>query len=96
MARKGGSRRNMRSRFTKNIKAKGKISLRRYLQEFKEGDKVHLALEPSMHKGSFMPKFGGKVGVVEGKEGSCYKIGIKDFDKKKTLVIHPIHLRKAK
>lgn len=96
MARKGGPRRSKRSLFSKGVKQKGKISLRRYLQEFSVGDKVLLALEPSIHKGTFFPRFAGKGGVVTKKVGSCYEVQIKDFDKTKIVVVHPVHLKKQK
>lgn len=95
MARKGGARRSKRYAFSKNIKAKGKISLNNYLREFQAGDKVNLTIEPAINSGQYHPRFIGKAGVVSGKQGDCYLVKINDFDKEKTLVVHPIHMRKA-
>lgn len=95
MARKGGLRRSKRAAYSKNIKAKGKISLKNFLREFKQGEKVNLTLEPAVLGGQYHPRFLGKSGVVVGKQGSCYKVKIKDFDKEKELIVHPIHMRRA-
>ncbi|MDP7610310.1 MAG: 50S ribosomal protein L21e [Candidatus Woesearchaeota archaeon] len=94
--RTGGARRKTRNKFSKNIREKGKISLRKYFQEFKEGEKVLLKIEPSIQKGVYFRRFHSKVGVIKEKKGSCYSIVINDMKKgkQKTLVIHPVHLKK--
>jgi len=94
MARIGGPRRKKVSRFTKSTRAKGKISLRRYLSEFEDGDRVSLTVEPSIHKGMYHPRFIGKSGIVLSRKGSCYEVKIHDFSKEKILIVHPIHMRK--
>lgn len=93
MKRTGGLRRKTRSKLAKNIREKGKISIVRYMQEFKEGDSVCLKAEPSMHKGMFPPRYYGKSAIVKGKRGRCYMVQIKDCNKTKTLIVHPVHLR---
>lgn len=92
--RKGGFRRKTRHKLKKNVRAKGKISIRRYSQVFNNGDRVILKAEPAVQKGMYFPRFHGKAGVINGKRGKCYEVLIKDGGKKKTLVIHPIHLKK--
>jgi large subunit ribosomal protein L21e len=92
--RVGGSRRKTRHKLQKDIRHKGKISVTRYFQEFNEGDKVLLALEPAVHGGMYHPRFHSKVGVVKSKKGTCYNVAITDGDKKKTLIVHPVHLRR--
>jgi large subunit ribosomal protein L21e len=87
-------RRRTRYKLKKPTSEKGKISIRAYLAEYKPGDKVILKTEPSIHGGIFHPKFEGKVGVIGGKAGDCYKVAIKDFTKAKTLLVHPIHLKR--
>lgn len=78
----------------KHFRAKGKISIRQFLQAFLPGDRVHLTLEPAIHKGMFHPRFSGKNGIIKKKTGSCYEVVIKDINKEKVLVAHPVHLRK--
>jgi len=92
--RLGGFRRKTRSKLRKNPREKGKISIANYLQEFKINDKVLLKADPSIQKGMYFPRFHSKSGIVLGKQGSSYKILIKDGDKNKVLIVHPIHLKK--
>ncbi len=93
--RSGGFRRKTRHKLKKNIREKGKISIRKYLQEFKLGDKVLLKAEPSIQKGMYFPRFHSKVGIIKEKQGKCYKVLIKDHNKEKFLIVHPIHLSKV-
>ena len=88
----GGFRRKTRHKFTKSRRTKGKISISRYLQEFKAGDKISLHVEPATQKGMYHPCFIGKPGIVKGKQGRCYEVLIKDQKKEKVLIVHPVHL----
>jgi len=94
--RTGGFRRKTRSKLRKNIRDKGKISIRRYLQSFKKGERVFLGSEPAVQKGMYHPKYYGKAGLIKNKRGNCYEVLIKDGGKEKTLIIHPIHLKNDK
>ena len=49
---------------SKNIRCRGKLSLVRYFQSFKEGDRVYLVSEPSVHSGLYHSRFYGKAGVA--------------------------------
>jgi len=73
----------------------GKIKLSRYFQDFKEGDRVAVIRELAMNP-KFPKQLQGRSGVVEGKRGSSYIVRIKDINKKKTYIIHPVHLKKLK
>jgi len=92
----GGFRRKSRHKLTKKLKNKGKIPLSKYLQDLKLGAKVCLKAEPAVQKGMYLPRFHGKVGILKAKKGSCYEVIIKDLDKEKTLVVHPVHLQALK
>lgn len=94
MKKIGGFRRKTRSLFRKGMSEKGKISLQRYLQTFEKGDRVKLILESSLNKGIYHPMFYGKNGLISGKKGRCYEVLIMDGGKQKTLIVHPIHLKK--
>jgi large subunit ribosomal protein L21e len=94
VTRIGGFRRKTRYKLQKKKTEKGKLSITRYLQSFKDGDTVSLKAEPSIHNGMYYPKFHGKTGVVVGKSGGCYEVLIKDGSVKKKLVVHPVHLKK--
>ena len=89
-----GTRRKTRHKLQKNTRDKGKISITRFFQEFVKGDKVLLAAEPAVQTGMYDPRFHSKVGMVESKRGHCYNVAIKDGGKAKSLIVHPIHLRK--
>ncbi len=79
----------------KKIRERGKLKLGRYFQELKEGDRVSIIRELSQ-KAPFPFRIQGRAGVVEGKRGSNYIIKLKDYDKEKRFIIHPIHLKKLK
>ncbi|MBI3027156.1 50S ribosomal protein L21e [Candidatus Woesearchaeota archaeon] len=91
----GGIRRKTRYKFRKEKRARGKISISKYLQSFISGDKVCLSLESAVQKGMYHPRFMGIVGVIKGKRGKCYEVAINDMGKGKTLLVHPVHLKKA-
>ena len=91
----GGSRRKTRYKFKKETNRRGKISISRYFQKFEVGDKVSLGVEPAVQKGMYYPTYLGKIGTITGKRGRCYEILINDMDKEKTLIAHPVHLRRT-
>ncbi len=93
MVKKQGIRRKSRDKLSKNIRDHGKISLRRYLQVLREGDKVAFSAEPAYHKGLYHPRFHGKVGTVLGRQGRCYQVLFDDMDKEKMIIVHPVHLK---
>lgn len=94
MQRIGGARRKTRSIMRKPLRERGKLSVSRYFQKYSEGDKVCLKAEPSVQKGIYFRRFHGKTGIIESKRGNCYNVRIKDINKEKVLIIHPIHLKK--
>ncbi|MAG52567.1 MAG: 50S ribosomal protein L21e [Nanoarchaeota archaeon] len=95
MQRTGTNRRKTRSLFKKNVRLKGKISIRNYLQTFKEGEKVLLKAEPAIQKGMYFRRFHGKTGEIIGTQGTNYRIKIQDGNKPKEVIVHPIHLKKC-
>jgi large subunit ribosomal protein L21e len=92
MKHHGAFRRGTRAKLRKNHTDAGKISLRKFFQELLEGERVVLKAEPAYQKGMYYPRFHGRNGLVMKKRGNCYEVLIKDGDKDKLLVIHPIHL----
>ena len=91
----GGFRRKTRYKLKKEKRNRGKISMSNYFQSFNSGDRVSLYVEPAVQKGMYRPTFMGKAGIITGKRGKCYEVSIKDGGKKKMLIIHPVHLRRA-
>lgn len=79
----------------KNIRTRGKISLSRFFQKFKEGDYVAITMDRSLANN--LPKrIQGKTGVVKEKRGRVYVVSLKDQNKSKEFLVAPIHLKKIK
>lgn len=95
MKRVGGARRKTRYIMSKSVSEKGKLHIKRYLQGFEQGDKVLLKAYPSYQKGIFCLRFQGRIGEVSSKIGECYKVNVRDGNKVKECVIHPVHLLRA-
>jgi large subunit ribosomal protein L21e len=91
----GGARRKSRKLMTKKSYDAGKLSLKKYFQVLKAGEKVKLVMDSGIHSGTFHRRFYGRVGVVGEKQGSCYSVKINDGKKQKMLIVHPIHLQKV-
>jgi len=79
----------------KEIRTRGKISLSKYFQKFKEGDSVGGKRDISI-KVNVPKRIQGKTGIVEEKRGKAYLVKIKDISKEKQFLIEPIHLKKIK
>ncbi|MFA6462212.1 MAG: 50S ribosomal protein L21e [Candidatus Woesearchaeota archaeon] len=92
--RVGSFLRKTRQKMRLGYKEKGKISLSKYFQEFKEGEKVALKNHSCVLKGRFFPRFQGITGTIAEKRGSCYAVVFHDHDKLKKVFVHPIHLKK--
>ena len=92
--RAGGFRRKTRNKLKKADK--GRISIRKFIQKFEDGQKVLLNADSSVQKGMYFPRYHSKIGIIKGKKGKCYEVGIKDGNKSKILIVHPVHLRRLK
>ena len=85
--------RGFRQSSRKKLTQKGRPTITKFLQEFKEGQNVVIVLEPSSHKGMPFPKFKGRMGKVVGSRGRSYIIEIMDGNKLKTVISRPEHLK---
>tara|TARA_Y100000310_G_scaffold345827_1_gene470706 strand:- start:11891 stop:12181 length:291 start_codon:yes stop_codon:yes gene_type:complete len=92
--RQGSRRRKTRHKLKKNVSDKGKVRISDVLQSFKENDRVALVAEPAVQKGMHHPRFQGHIGVIVGKQGTNYKVKIKDGNLEKVQIVHPVHLRR--
>ncbi|AFL65945.1 50S ribosomal protein L21e [Desulfurococcus amylolyticus] len=89
-----GYRHRTRKLFKKNVREKGSIPpLSLVLREYKEGEKVHIVINPSVHKGMPYRRFHGKTSVVLGKRGKAYIVKVMMGDKEKILFVRPEHMR---
>ncbi len=92
--RVGGSRRKTRHMLQKSRRQKGKISISKFFQELKPGERVCFKAEPAVQDGMYPRRFHGRTGLIQGKRGRCYIISAMDRNKEKSLIVHPIHLKK--
>jgi len=77
---------------TKSVRQKGILPITRIIKSFKPGDKVHIKIEPSYPKGMPHPRFHGRTGLIKGKKGRAYEIKLRDGNKEKSVIAHPVHL----
>ncbi len=63
------------------------------VQEFEEGDVVHVVIDPSVPEGRPHPRFHGVTGVVKGEQGRAFEVEFQDGDMTKKQVVRPHHLK---
>ncbi|WP_132058429.1 50S ribosomal protein L21e [Halorussus amylolyticus] len=93
MPSSNGPKHSTRDKLSNNPRESGTSPPQRAVQQFEEGQKVHLKIDPSVEKGRFHPRYNGQTGEVTGKQGAAYKISISDRGKEKTLIATPAHLK---
>lgn len=74
---------------------RGKISIRRYFQEFEVGETAGISIDVQYRNIPY-PKFNGKVGKITKQQGRAYYININDNGRKKDVLVSPEHLQKIK
>ena len=82
-----------RNKLKNKPRDRGTSPPQRSVEEYETGEKVHLKIDPSVHKGRFHPRFDGQTGEIEGSQGRAYKVLITDGGKEKTIIARPAHLR---
>jgi large subunit ribosomal protein L21e len=82
-----------RGKLSNKPRERGTSPPQRAIQDYDEGQKVHLKIDPSVRKGRFHARFNGHTGEVVGKQGRAFKVQINDGGKDKILVVRPAHLR---
>ena len=85
-----------RDKMSKTVRARGISPVVRAIQEFERGAKVHVLIDPSIHKGMPHPRFHGKTAEVVGKRGRAFVLKVTDGDATKTLITLPEHLKAQK
>ena len=81
------------ARKRKKIREKGKLSLSSYFKKLEDGDSVALVINKGIRT-SFPKRLQGYSGKVTGSRGKFKLVEIKDGNKLKTFIIHPVHLKK--
>ena len=92
MSKSHGIRRKTRYKLKKSIRACGISPVSRSIQEFEVGDRVHIIIDPSIHRGMPNPKFHGHTGTVAGRRGRGYVVNVRDGKSIKEIIIFPEHL----
>lgn len=95
MRKSKGFRSRTRKLLRKHPRRRGLPPIGKLLREYKIGDRVHIIIEPSVHKGQPHPRFHGKTGVVVGKRGRAYIISVRDGDAEKIIFARSEHLSPA-
>ena len=94
MKRSRGFRSKSRNKLSKRYR-KGRTNLiTRAMQEFKEGERVTIVIDPSFHDGMPHPRFHGRTGSIERMQGNAYVVKIKDGGKLKHIIALPAHLKR--
>ena len=93
--RSKGSRQKTRKKLKRKKKEKGKIFIKRHINEFESGDRVIIKPDPSFQKGLMHGRFIGKSGEIIKKRGRGYEVLIKDGNKEKIIITYPVHLKKV-
>ena len=89
-----GPLKKTRNKLSNDPRERGTSPPQRAVEDFETGERVHLALDPSVPGGRFHPRFNGHTGEVLGEQGSAYRVKITDGGKEKTLIATPAHLRR--
>ncbi|MBU3923762.1 MAG: 50S ribosomal protein L21e [Nanoarchaeota archaeon] len=81
------------ARQSKKIREKGKLKLSSYFKKIDDGARVALVTDAGVCS-SYAKRLKGMSGKVVGSRGKFKLLEIKDGNKLKTIIIHPVHLRK--
>ena len=92
MPNSNGPKQGTRHKLQNDAREGGTSPPQRSVQQFDEGDTVHLNIDPSVEEGRYHPRFNGQTGTVVGSQGQAYKIRITDGDVEKMLISAPAHL----
>ncbi len=73
------------------------MTIRKLLQEFEPGTKVHVQLDSAVHSGLPHSRFQGLTGIVIGKQGKKgVLVSVLHGNKPKTINVHAAHLAPVK
>lgn len=93
MERSRGSRSRTRKKLKKDVGDRGEPPVTHTLQDFEDGDKVAVRIDPSIQAGQPHPRFHGLTGTVTGSQGKAFTVEVKDGGKAKSVIARPEHLK---
>jgi len=79
---------------SRKSRERGLSPITRAFQQYKEGEKANIVIDPSFHRGQPHVRFHGKTGEIIGKRGDAYLLSVREKGKMKTTIVRPEHLRK--
>jgi large subunit ribosomal protein L21e len=94
MPNSNGPLSNTKNKLKNDPRDGGTSPPQRAVEEYENGETVHLKTDPSVQDGRFHPRFDGQTGKVVGEQGNAYKVAITDGSKEKTILVKPAHLRR--
>ncbi len=94
MPNSNGPQQGTRHKLQNDPRDQGTSPPQQAVEQFEDGDTVHLKIDPSVQEGRFHPRFNGQTGTVVGEQGQAYKVEITDGNVTKTLITKPAHLSK--
>ena len=83
-----------RNKLKNTPRERGTSPPQRAVEQFEDGERVHLKIDPSVSDGRFHPRFNGHTGTVVGTQGDAFKVEINDDGKDKTIIVTAAHLRR--
>jgi len=92
MPNSNGPQQGTRHKLQNDPRDQGTSPPQQAVEQFEDGDTVHLSIDPSVQDGRFHPRFNGQTGTVVGEQGKAYKVEITDGGKAKTLITKSAHL----
>lgn len=87
-----GERKKTRDKLSNSVRERGASPPSGAVQEFEEGEKVHVTIDPSVPEGRPHPRFQGRTGKVVGRQGRAFEVEVDDGDSTKTLFVRSQHL----
>lgn len=83
------------SKGTKATKMRKKLTANDFVKPFKPGERVIIGIGPYF-RGLPHPRYNGRSGEIVKKQGGSYIVRIRDGRMKKTLIVSPVHIARAK
>lgn len=80
---------------TKKLRKKQPITISKLVRSFKIGSRVIITPRSYM-RGIPSLRYVNREGIVVETRGECYVVEIRDGNKKKQLIAHPVHLEEVK
>ena len=93
MAHHFGERKKTRYKYKKDLRKRGLAPVTKVIQEFEEGQRVHIVIDSSVQKGMPNRRFHGRTGTIVGKQGHAWVLEVNDGRSTKTVVARPQHLK---